>query len=42
MASKTNLTSISEDQFGQKVDRCITDTLIKAGMYLNIATENQC
>lgn len=25
--------SFSEDQLGKKVDRCITDTLVKAGMY---------
>lgn len=25
--------SFSEDQLGKKVDRCITDTLVKAGTY---------
>lgn len=25
--------SFSEDQYGKKIDRCITDTLVKAGMY---------
>lgn len=35
MASVTAGKSFSEDQFGKKVDRCITDTLVKAGM-LNI------
>lgn len=24
--------SYAEDQFGKKIDRCITDTLVKAGM----------
>lgn len=24
--------TFSEDQFGKKIDRCITDTLVKAGM----------
>lgn len=28
----TKGSSFSEDQFGKKVDRCITDTLVKAGM----------
>lgn len=32
-ASVTGGSSFSEDQFGKKVDRCITDTLVKAGMY---------
>lgn len=31
--------SYSEDQFGKKIDRCITDTLVKAGMYERIRIE---
>lgn len=31
--------SYSEDQFGKKIDRCITDTLVKAGMYEKIRNE---
>lgn len=31
MASVTKGAAFSEDQFGRKVDRCITDTLVKAG-----------
>lgn len=27
--------TFSEDQFGKKFDRCITDTLVKAGKYQN-------
>lgn len=27
--------SFAEDQFGKKVDRCITDTLVKAGKLIN-------
>ncbi|XP_055315046.1 MICOS complex subunit Mic10-like [Sitodiplosis mosellana] len=26
-----SVTAFSEDQFGKKLDRCITDTLVKAG-----------
>lgn len=36
MASVTEGSAFSEDQFGKKVDRCITDTLVKAGMYITI------
>lgn len=32
-ASVTKGSSFSEDQFGKKVDRCLTDTLVKAGTY---------
>lgn len=39
MASVTAGKSFSEDQFGKKVDRCITDTLIKAGT-LDINIDN--
>lgn len=35
MASVTAGSSFSEDQFGKKVDRCITDTLVKAGTFNN-------
>lgn len=31
MATKINQQSFSEDEFGQKIDRCLTDTLVKAG-----------
>lgn len=27
-------TVFSEDEYGRKIDRCLTDTLIKGGMYL--------
>lgn len=40
MASVTAGKSFSEDQFGKKVDRCITDTLVKAGMHINIDNDN--
>lgn len=39
MASVTAGKSFSEDQFGKKVDRCITDTLVKAGT-LHIKIDN--
>lgn len=28
-----SLQSFSEDEFGKKLDRCLTDTLIKGGKY---------
>lgn len=31
MATKINQQGFSEDEFGQKIDRCLTDTLVKAG-----------
>ena len=32
MGSKSpSLINFSEDEFGKKIDRCLTDTLIKAG-----------
>lgn len=31
MAAATAQTTFSEDQYGKKVDRCVTDTLVKAG-----------
>lgn len=30
--------SFSEDQFGKKVDKCIADTLVKAGMCIEFMT----
>lgn len=33
MASVTGANAFSEDQFGKKIDRCITDTIVKAGTY---------
>lgn len=31
MAAATTQSTYSEDKFGKTIDRCITDTLIKAG-----------
>lgn len=31
MASAQTKTIFSEDEFGRKLDRCVTDTLIKGG-----------
>lgn len=30
---KLSLQSFSEDEFGKKLDRCLTDTLIKGGKF---------
>lgn len=30
-ATKPDLKIFSEDEFGKKVDRCLTDTLVKGG-----------
>lgn len=35
MATKINHPSFSEDEFGQKLDRALTDTLVKAGTMSN-------
>lgn len=35
MAAVVEKNTFSEDQFGKKVDRCITDTLVKAGRFPN-------
>lgn len=32
MAVEIPKKTFAEDQFGEKVDRCLTDTLVKAGM----------
>lgn len=31
MAEKTQVKAFGEDEYGRKLDRCLTDTLIKAG-----------
>lgn len=31
MAEKTAVKTFGEDEYGKKLDRCLTDTLIKAG-----------
>lgn len=33
MAAEVQKKSFAEDQFGEKVDRCLTDTLVKAGIH---------
>lgn len=35
MVAVADKNTFSEDQFGKKIDRCITDTLVKAGMFIN-------
>lgn len=35
MVAVANNNTFSEDQIGKKIDRCITDTLVKAGMVKN-------
>lgn len=35
MVTVVDKSTFSEDQFGKKIDRCITDTLVKAGMFKN-------
>lgn len=36
MASVTKGSAFSEDQFGKKIDRCVTDTLVKTGMICSL------
>lgn len=38
MAEKTQLKAFGEDEYGRKLDRCLTDTLVKAGEYNNNMT----
>lgn len=41
MAEKTQSNTFGEDEYGRKLDRCFTDTMIKAGTYRGLMLNSE-